>query len=285
MFRKILLLLATLCYCGSAAAIVSAVSPETVTLDTAGTGMRYDAEKSAGSLNERFSGQASLRGVMQAYWLPVWNEETEENDKYLRFRFAPDVDNLSSLPKLHEGGKLIQPVYINLQPPVETAKGKEAIAFFTNDAMFEQVKKDFEIIPDNFFRYREGHIEQPGTLLIDHYLSENICDRRSFFAQLLAFAPQKNTFSAATLAERFAAEAGCGRALPYEEGFSVDAPEDIEVALKAAPDEKSETLRLLLAGEAVIKIETVNDLWLKVSLYDQPDVKGYLLRSQLIPDS
>jgi len=247
--------------------------------------MQYDREKSVDTFKERFTGQASLTGIMQAYWLPVWNEEAKENDKYLQFRFSPDKDNLLSLPGLYENGKLVQPIHIGLQPPVEIGEGRSAVVFFTNDEMFEQVKKDFQNIPDNFFRYREGHIEQPGTLLIDRYLSDKACDRRSFFAQLLAFAPQKNTLPAATLAERFEAETGCGRAAPYEEGFSVDAPEGVEVSLKVAPDENSETLRLLMAGESVTKIETVNDSWLRVRLYNQPAVKGYMLRFRLIPDS
>jgi len=280
MFSR-LLLLVCLCHCGGVAAAVSAVSPETVTLDTAGTGMRYDAEKSAGGLNERFSGQASLRGVMQAYWLPVWNEETEENDKYLLFRFAPDADSLSPLPKLYESGTLAEPALIELQPPAKTDAGMGAISFFTNEKMFEQVKKDFQSIPDNFFRYREGHIEQNGTLLIDHYASEKACGQRAFFAQLLSFVPQKNTLAAGELAKRFETEAGCGSGAPYDEIFIVNAPEDTEVALKAAPDEGSETVRMLAADEPIVKVETFNERWVKVSLYGQRDVRGYLLKSQL----
>ncbi len=281
MFRKALTLIALLFTCVCHAATVSAIFPEGVTLDAADSGMQYDKEKSVNTFKECFTGQASLTGVMQAYWLPVWNDETEKNDKYLQFRFAPDANNLSSLPKLYEDGKLITPVVIDLGPAAETDEGMGAIAFFTNETVFEQIRKDFQTIPDNFFRYREGHIEQTGTVLIDRYLSDKACDRRAFFAQLLAFAPQKSTFAPATLAKRFDAEAGCGGRPPYEETFSVMAPDNAGIALKAGPDEESETLRMLDANEQIVKVDTVNDLWLKVSLFSQPDVQGYLLKSQL----
>jgi len=206
-------------------------------------------------------------GVLQAYWLPVFNDDGSQAEPELLLRFL-DTSNAQK--------KIVVDLYKerNADGPQNSVFGKpEDIA---------RIRHDFATIPDNFFRFKEGHIEQNGVLTQSGFFSQVECDHRYYYAKFVAFKPVTKS---GDYTQEIGELAGCG-GQPWQVGYQVN-PAKGKVYLKARPDMNSQNLVPLTTDDSVIKIRTIDAEWLYVAVYDagkpdsMSDRRGYIRKSAL----
>ncbi|PWC10125.1 hypothetical protein [Brenneria corticis] len=206
-----------------------------------------------------FANQKINDGILQAYWLPIWNDSATVNNPVLYFRYF-SLDENSRIDKI-----------INLD--VDTGKKKDNL-----------LKEYFKDIPHNFLKYKEGHIERIGGLVVDNISVTKECDHTYHNARLITFTPGQNReFDIQKLEE----SAGC-EAYPYVVTYSVKEGVD-SLYFKETPSASAKKSAEIPVGTPLIKIKTINDKWILAAIYDagKPDLlgnpQGYIELDKLQP--
>lgn len=184
------------------------------------------------------AGDAVKNGTLQAYWLPIWHDNL--NEPKLLLRFASDEKN--SATKI-----------INL-----------------NEIKAPQdfISKHFSHIPEGFFRYKEGYIEQYGSLRFSQLHSITECDSNIYQATLLSFTAQHIT--------KPFINTGCDN---HPWLITMQLKDDIHQAkIHSQPVTGSKTVSVISAQTPLVKIKTINQDWFYVANYDenQPALTGKL---------
>ncbi|MCG8709078.1 hypothetical protein JHU04_002309 [Brenneria sp. 4F2] len=198
-------------------------------------------------------------GVLQAYWLPIWNDSVTVNNPVLYFRYFSLTEN-SHVDKI-----------INLD--VDTEKKKDSL-----------LKDYFKDIPHNFLKYKEGHIERIGGIVVDNLSEKKECDHTYHNARLITFTPgQDRKLDIQKLEE----SAGC-EASPYIVTYS--AKDGIgSLYFKETPTDNAKKSEKIPLNKPLIKIKTINDKWILAAIYDadKPDLlgnpQGYIELDKLQP--
>lgn len=192
------------------------------------------------------------KGVLQAYWLPQWNDGV--NTPRFELRFFPFSDD----------GK--QNKVINL----DSSEIKEPF-----------VKKIFEPHSTEFFKTKEGHIEQSGVIKLKDINNTHECDSSVWQAKMVSFEKNNDIFKIDERNEE------CG-AYPYLISYQLKDGID-NVALKDKPDADGKVISRVDNQHSLIKVRSVNSQWLYVAEYDASkldllgDKKGYVEYQKLEP--
>lgn len=192
------------------------------------------------------------KGVLQAYWLPQWNDGV--NTPKFELRFFPFSDD----------GK--QDEVINL----DSSEIKEPF-----------VKESFEAYSKDFFKTKEGHIEQSGVIKLKNINNTHECDSSVWQAQMVSFKKNNDHLK---LDER---EGECG-AFPYLISYQLKDGID-NVTLKDKPEADGKVISRVDNQHSLIKLKSINSQWLYVAEYDASkldllgDKKGYVEYRMLEP--
>lgn len=177
-------------------------------------------------------------GTLQAYWLPEWHNNI--NFPNLQLRFIVDNENGS-----YET--------INL----ETSKISHAF-----------IIKNFMKVSDEFFEYKEGHVDQYGMLELDNLKVTTECDNNVYRATFINFTAQQ--------INKALVDKGCDSypwliTLRLKQGIQ-------ESELFTQPESGSQSAATVSAQTPLVKIKTINKEWIYVANYDesQPDLTGSL---------
>ncbi len=207
-------------------------------------------------------------GYLQAYWFPVVNDDGSEGKSELMLRFLDTSHNVKN--------KVIN-LYIT--------KSKNNIpekTDFNDPTSIKLIRDNFKSIPENFFKYHEGHIEQAGTLISNDKFSSVECDTRYYYSRFVDF---KSSDKKSIDPEIIAKASGCG-GHPYIQSF-IKKQTLKDAYFKSKPELVSSNIYKITESDSIIKIETINDQWLYVAVSDDSkpdyigDKKGYILKSEL----
>ncbi|WP_316562104.1 hypothetical protein [Mixta calida] len=199
-------------------------------------------------------------GTLQAYWKAEWNDEATINTPQLGFRYFP---NESALEKV----KVID-IFMD-------GSDENKIIF---------IKSNFNNIPDNFLQYKEWYVNQKGDLTVKeirHYVE---CNADHYAADFVSFTPAAK--SDATTDD----DTGCayGGSFPYLTSYILKEHTAIG-QLKDEPRENANVEYTFSRNDSVVKIRTVNQEWMYVSVYDPSaqdrlsDKRGYIRFSDVAP--
>ncbi|QDY40869.1 hypothetical protein [Candidatus Pantoea soli] len=182
------------------------------------------------------SSEVVKNGTLQAYWLPHWHNNV--NSPELLLRFSTDQKNSAA-------------IIINIS-------GVDKIKNF--------IAKEFSYIPDEFFKYKEGHVEQYGSLKFSGLFSTKECDARIYQATLISFTTQqtKKNFT----------DNGCDNYPWLITMMLRDGIQQAELHSEPLPD--SEKVAVISSQTPLVKVRTVNQDWFYVANYDesQPELTG-----------
>jgi len=206
------------------------------------------------------SNQQSTTGVLQAYWFPQWTDEGSPKAPLIMMRF------------FETDGKKNRTYYLY------DVKQKNGVKdYFKLKETEKFIKSNFKDTPEEFFKFKEGHTEQAGTLTFSDETVIAECDSKKTYAKFSSFKPiSVNNFDIKELELK----SGCDPQ-PYSVMFTVKEGHG-DVFLKSRPESLSDNVIDKPVSQPLVKIRTVNNNWVYVSLYDasQPDsqskVKGYL---------
>lgn len=207
-------------------------------------------------------------GYLQAYWFPVVNDDGSEGKSELMLRFLDTSHNVQH--------KVID-LYIT-----KSKNNTPDKTDFNDPTSIKLIKDNFNSIPENFFKYHEGHIEQAGILTSNDAFSSVECDTRYYYSRFVGF---KSLDKKSIDPEIIARASGCG-GYPYIQSF-IKKHNLKDAYFKSKPDLASSNIYKITENDSVIKIKTVNDKWLYVAVSDDsmPDYvgskKGYILKSEL----
>ncbi len=199
-----------------------------------------------------FKGRVTLKGSLVAGWVI-----DGEGDDF-ELRFIPKKNQLALLPSLKK----------------DVYRDFGRVIILTNGAKKPEqlVKKYFNNIPNNFFKYSEGVLEQEAEVTLDEYRTFVECDRRHFYAKLIAI---EKTVGNARLMGQEEGEA---------QGFAVDFymvnSKDGYANLRRTADKNGKILARIPNDVMFEKIKTEGD-WFYVQQTDKPELKGYVHKSQV----
>jgi len=209
--------------------------------------------------------QKNMTGVLQAYWFPQWSDEGKPKPSIIMMRFfeTDGKDNRTYFLYDTKGKSGVKDYF----------KVKEAENF---------IKSNFKNTPEEFFKFKEGHTEQHGMLAISDELVIAECDSKKNYAKFYSFKPDSESdFDI----KKLELKSGCDPE-PYAVMFTIkDGREN--VYLKSKPDEKSGVVTDKPVSQPLVRIKTIDDKWVYVSLYDasQPNsqsaTKGYVKMKDL----
>lgn len=191
-------------------------------------------------------------GVLQAYWLPQWNNGL--NTPKFELRFFPFSDN----------GK--QGKVINIDSST------------TNETF---VKDNFESYSDDFFKFKEGHIEQSGVIRLKKINKTQECDSTVWQAKMVSFVRNNKNLKV----EEQSIECG---SYPYLISYQLKDGVDI-VTLRDKPENDGKVIYRIDNQHSLIKIRNVNSKWLYVAEYDASkenligEHQGYIEYSNIEP--
>lgn len=192
-------------------------------------------------------------GFLQAFWLPDWNDNNINNPS-LELRFF----------SYNKTGKL-----------------EKVIEIDKKDLNVKFVKDKFNNIPDEFLRYKEGHVEQRGELTFSHFIVTKDCDANTYSANYVAFTPDNKS---TPLSQEIKS---CG-SYPYQLSYMIKEGQPT-IMLKDKPNDDGKKIAVAPADKPLIKIKTIDDNWYYVAVYDDSkpesmgDVRGYIKSSVLDP--
>ena len=226
-----------------------------------------------------FTGRTRIKGVLQIYWHSYL--ETPENapNRALGARFLVAEEQARDLAPFpddpYDRTPSILLFHLGRDADHQFITGQEI------SRLAEELVTNVAEIPENFFPYQEGHVEQAGILTLEGLSSIIECDAPYTFVGFESFEPlpltdETRAFTASVLAEPH--RGGCGSVAPWEESFML---RDGQVIF-AEPDENSEVVAEP-SMPVVFKIRTINDDWMKVYSYPDPDVRGYVRILELEP--
>lgn len=191
-------------------------------------------------------------GVLQAYWLPQWNNGL--NTPKFELRFFPFSDN----------GK--QGKVINIDSST------------TNETF---VKDNFESYSDDFFKFKEGHIEQSGVIRLKKINKTQECDSTVWQAKMVSFVRNNKNLKV----EEQSIECG---SYPYLISYQLKDGVDT-VTLRDKPENDGKVIYRIDNQHSLIKIRNVNSKWLYVAEYDASkenligEHQGYIEYSNIEP--
>ena len=226
-----------------------------------------------------FTGRTRVKGVLQIYWHGYFETPDNAPNRALLARFlvgAEEAEGLAEFPDdAYDRTPSILILHLGRDEDDRLLTGREV------SRLAEELVKSFEEIPESFFPYQEGHVEQPGILTLEGLSSLVECDAPYTFVKFESFQPlpltdETRTFTANVLAE--SDHRGCGTEAPWEESFVLRDGQ----AIFAEPDENSNIVAEP-SMPVVFKIRTVNDDWMKVYSYPDPEVRGFVRSDQLEP--
>ncbi|MEN3753052.1 hypothetical protein ABC733_11190 [Mangrovibacter sp. SLW1] len=200
--------------------------------------------------------QLLKQGVLQAYWLPVWNDTSTVNTPELHYRYFVLSAN-------HHAEKIV-----NLDK-----QNSEAL-----------LTRYFSPVPENFLKFKEGHLERTGTAVINHLSSNTECDHQYYSGQLSKFTVGTQQHFDINVLEN---AAGC-EARPYRLLYTLKSG-ITDAYFKRDPDVSAKNGVMITADMAIVTLERVNQQWIKAAQYDanQPDSvgkkQGFILLGQLQP--
>lgn len=172
-------------------------------------------------------------GVLQAYWMPVWNGTV--NTPQLKYRYM-------SMNKNHE----LNGVY-NLDMDSE-----------------HSLKRYFKNIPDHFYTFREGHVEQGGSITLEQIEKIPECGHVSANARMLNFTPESAPVFNLDKLEK---SAGC-ESYPYAVTFIIK-PEPEPVYFKKQPNNHAENGQIIPRNTPLIRVKTIDPHWVQVAIYSE----------------
>lgn len=172
-------------------------------------------------------------GVLQAYWMPVWNGTV--NTPQLKYR------------------------YMSLN------KNRELIGVYNLDIDSENLlRRYFKNIPDHFYTFREGHIEQGGSITLEQTERIPECGHVSANARMLSFTPENVP---AFNLDKLEKSAGC-ESYPYAVTFIVK-PESAPVYFKKQPNNHAENGQIIPRNTPLIRVKTIDSHWVQVAIYSE----------------
>jgi len=177
-------------------------------------------------------------GTLQAYWLPEWHGNVNFPTLQLRF-VTDDKDNAHKI------------ININM-----------------SDVPREFIARHFTQLSDDFFKYKEGHIEQYGMLKINNLKVTTECDNNVYQAELVGFTAQP--------IKKVWAEKGCDS---YPWLITMRLKQGVkESELLSRPEQGSQSVAMVYSQTPLIKIKSINKEWFYMATYDesQPDLMGSL---------
>lgn len=183
--------------------------------------------------------QTLHRGILQAYWLPVWSDDGLKNTPELKYRYFIITDD-------KKVGRIIN---LNVDK---------------KDAEPEQLQHYFSSIPSTFLTWKEGHIERAGEITVEKLTASTECDHRYYSAEMTHFKPAgKTTINASQLEQN----AGC-EAWPWMLTYTLK-PGVKTRYFKQKPDAASKDLQPVTPGTPLVKIKTINANWIQVAVRDE----------------
>lgn len=210
--------------------------------------------------------QTLRHGVLQAYWKAQWNDNATVNTPVLGFRYfwLSDQGHFNKV--------------INIQ-----VKGtqQEKMAF---------VRHNFSNIPDNFIKYREWYVNQPGSLLVNKVVTYIECNSDNYSASLISFRPSKNKRVPNMAGMESRAPCGGDGRYPWLTAYHLR-PEWDKYNFKEWPDDNANKTDSITRDDIVVKISTINRFWIFAALYDDSkddrmsEKRGYIRISHLVPDN
>ena len=229
--------------------------------------MKYTGQHKASSMF-LFQGTQQLSGQLRVRW----HGETGTK-KTIYLDFMPDQKSIATLP-------YIQDEYNN-NPKIIHLN----ILNFTHDSLSDQndqknrkiVKYHFKNIPQNFWRYQEGVLQAPISITIGQFAMGVECDRRYYYATIVALKPMQKTSAS------FPDATGCSE-YGFDDRYATSS-KDGYVNLRSNASTQSKIIAKLPNHTHILKIRTENDQWYYVQT-GHPDqknnrLKGYIHKSQL----
>ncbi|ELY2856430.1 hypothetical protein SMC92_003529 [Cronobacter dublinensis] len=191
------------------------------------------------SVSLQAAAQEIKHGILQAYWLPVWNEDGTQSTPHLKYRYIASV-NGSDVDKVI------------------------AINNHNSDLNVSNLSRYFDNVPQNFLTFKEGHVERSGAISITDMKSATECDHRYAQAKLVAFTPSKdNKFDI----DKLEKNAGC-ESYPYAVTFTLK-EQAKGVHFKSSPEESAKDADTIPVDSPLIKIKTINAHWIEAAVYDE----------------
>lgn len=104
------------------------------------------------NVTQSYANEALSGGTLQAYWQPYW-----------------DGDNYIYRPDLHLR-------YITHRDDEQPRRIVDINTTASQAALVQFIQKNFDHIPDTFFKYKEGYTNQPGTAVVPRVRMYVECD-------------------------------------------------------------------------------------------------------------
>lgn len=209
-----------------------------------------------------FKGQAKLNGLLTAGWV---KESVSHDGKIihrLELHFFPEVTQVALLPSL-------------ITDDYETADKRMIVLSNSEEESKKLVEQYFTGIPASFFGHEEGVLKQPVSAILEGYNTYIECDSRYYIARLVSVEKIKKNNSV------LVKSSGCGS--EYAIDMYRTQSKDGYVNLRAKPNAKSDVLRQMRNDETLEKINTSGN-WLYVKLYQEPNIIGYVHKSQIVAE-
>lgn len=202
---------------------------------------------------------SQLNGVLQAYWLPVWDQNGLEYTSQLKYRYF-----------VSDNGEKAERI-INLYADKNTSAEAQLNHYFSS-------------VPPAFLTWKEGHIEQAGALSVDNLMTSTECDHRYFSARMVHFNPADKPSVDIHILEK---NAGCD-AFPWIMTYTLKAGLENKY-FKQQPDAGAKDLQPVPPGSPLVKIKTINSHWIQVAVRDENkpgllgEAGGYIKLDDLQP--
>ncbi|WP_434777066.1 hypothetical protein [Neisseria sp. Ec49-e6-T10] len=254
MMKKVMLIL---CCMLSQMALAKLVDSDNVELPSGSTVQLLEVDSKNGAY--RFRGQIKLKGLLTAGWVAKYDMDGQRV-KDLELHFYPQSDQVAFLPALK-------------QDDYENAKSRLIIVNRLNKENKQFVQVFFNHIPSNFFKYEEGVIKQPAIVILDEYTTYVECDSRYYEAKLVSI--EKLLKNDLPLVKK----SGCST--QYAIDVYTTYAKDGFVNLRTEPKKCSKVVMQLANDKLLEKIYT-SDNWFYVQLFEKPEVKGYVHKSQVV---
>ena len=256
----------------SATAPPGDVSPAASAEPVPAADLEVDQRSAEGLGPPPYRGTLELSGHLRMSWLVDRSGEAESRE--LVMRFFPDEASSSVLPG--------EEVWVISLYRSRTDPSEGGFVDFETEELVQIVEDSFEVVPPEFWSYREGHAEQPGWLFARDLVVEVVADRAYHASELVEFEASPYRDDPGEVRARLEAQAeraGPAHAAFFEESY-VLAHDDV---LFAEPSSSAEVLAELPANTPVVKLRTVSEAWLEVSLAFEPDTRGFIQRASLLP--
>ncbi|ALB61086.1 hypothetical protein BN137_2489 [Cronobacter condimenti 1330] len=191
------------------------------------------------SFSSQVNAQEIKQGILQAYWLPVWNDDGTQSTPHLKYRYIASVNG---------------------------EKADKVINIESNDSelTLQNISHYFDKVPPNFVEFKEGHIERAGTISVAKMKGSTECSHHYYEAELVAFTPLKDkTFNI----DKLEKSAGC-ESYPYAVTYTLK-EQAKDTHFKASPEDSAKDTGAIPMDSPLIKVKTVNAQWIQAAVYDE----------------